>query len=163
MSASDTIAKLNRKLQVKIRVATREAAKEIIQVVIDVIKIKARFEGEGKSGSFDELEETTVKYRQRYAKNLHPDTEPSKSNITATGQMLDALTGKSSGSKVTVFIKNNKRKKELSGARSTLTNEQVRSHVEKVREFLVLSEQDKKEVIDVATEIIRQSIKDLLK
>lgn len=163
MSASESIAKLNRQLQVKIRAATRKAAKEIIQVVIDVIKIKARFEGEGKSGSFDELKDTTVKYRQRYAKNLHPDTEASKSNITATGQMLDALTGKSSGSKVTVFIKNNKRKKELSGARSTLTNEQVRSHVEKVREFLVLSEQDKKEVIDVATEIIRQSIKDLLK
>lgn len=163
MSASDTIAKLNRKLQVKIRAATTQAAREVIQVVIDVIKIRVRLEGEGKKGSLKELKESTIKYRERYSKRLHPDTEPSKSNLTATGQMLDALTGKASGNKVTVFIKNNKRKKELSGSRSGLTNEQVRSYVEKEREFLVLSEQDKREVIEVAVEIIRQSIKDLLK
>jgi hypothetical protein len=166
MSASDTIAKLNRRLQVKIRVATREAAKEIIQIVIDVIKIRTRLEGEGKGKAFDILEESTKAYRKKYESRLHPDTTPEKSNVTATGQMLDALTGKTSGSKVTIFIKNTKRKRELSGSRSTLTNEQVRRYVEeegKKREFLFLSDQDEKEVIEVATEIIRQNIRNLLK
>jgi hypothetical protein len=163
LSAAETIAKLNRKLQVKIKVATRLAVKEVIQIVIDIIKVRVRLEGEGKSGSFKELKESTIKYRERYAARLHPDTSPSTSNVTATGQMLDALSGKSSGNKVTIFIKDNKRRRELSGSKSKITNNQVRSYVEKEREFLVLSEQDKREVIEVAVEIIRQSIRDLLK
>jgi hypothetical protein len=163
MSASDTIAKLNRKLQVKIRVATREASKEIIALVIELIKIRTRFESTGKDGALKELKESTIKFRERYSKRLHPDTAPPTSNVTATGQMLDALTGKASGSKVTIFIKNNKRRKELSGSRSTLTNEQVRKYVENEREFLVLRDDEKNQIIEVATEIIRQNIRNLLK
>lgn len=164
MSASETITKLNRRLQVKIRAATNEAAKEVIQVVIDVIKIRTRLEGKGWKGvALKDLADSTVSQRSRYKKRLSKDTTPATSNLTATGQLLDALTGKSLGGKVTIFIKNNKRRKELSGTRPTLTNEQVREYVEKEREFLVLSNQDKKEVIEVATEIIRQNIRDLLK
>lgn len=168
MSASETISKLNRKLQVKIRAATTQAAREVIQVVIDVIKIRTRFEGQGKSGaSLRELKDSTIKYRERYSKRLHTDTSPSTSNLTATGQLLNAMSGKSSGNKVTIFIKNNKRRKELSGTKPSLTNEEVRKWVEDPsagnREFLALTEEDKKEVIEVAVEIIRQSIKDLLK
>ena len=163
MSAAETINKLNRKLQVKVRVATREAAKEVIQVVIDIIRLKARLEGEGKSGKFKELAESTIKYRERYERRLHPDTTPSTSNLTATGQLLDALSGKSSGDKVTIFIKKNKRRKELSGSKSGITNDEVRAFVEKEREFLYLSEQDKKEVIEVAVGIIRDKLRSLLK
>jgi len=118
LSAAETINKLNRKLQVKVRVATREAAKEVIQVVIDVIRLRTRMEGDFKQGKV-KLEPSTVKYRERYEKRLHPDTTPSTSNLTATGQLLDALSGKSSGDKVTIFIKKNKRRKELFSCEST--------------------------------------------
>jgi hypothetical protein len=163
MSAKASIEKIKRKTAVATRIATREAAKEIIQVVIDVIKIRARLEGEGGKGKFKKLEPSTIAIRERYERNLSKDTTPETSNLTATGQLLDAITGKSVGGKVTITVKKTKRKRELSGSRSGLTNEQVRSYVENEREFLTLNEQDKDEVIKVATEIVKEKLRDLLK
>lgn len=161
MSAANTISKINRRLQVRLKVALREAAKEVIQVVIDVIKLRTQQEGQGKGGKFDALKESTIKYRERYASRLSKDTDPRTSNVTATGQMIDAITGKSSGNKVEIFIKNTKRRKELSGGKSGLTNNQVREYVEKQREFLVLTDQERKEAIDVATQIIVEKLRTL--
>lgn len=151
---------LKKKLQVRKKLAQVKAAKELAIVIPEVIKIRTRLDGEGINGPLNELQESTEKYRTRYRENLHPDTSPGKSNLTATGQLLDAIKGKSSGSKVTIEIKGGKRKGELSGARSKLTNKEVRKYVEdNGRKFFELSEKEREEATQLAKDIILEELK----
>jgi len=153
---------LKKKLAVKIKLAQVKAAKELAQVIPDVIKLRTRQEGEGVSGKLKDLAGSTIDYRTRYEDNLHPDTSPRNSNLTGTGQLIDAIQGKSAGSKVTIDIKKGKRKGELSGGKSKLSNQEVRKHVEdNGREFLELSKQERIEAEEFAKEIILKEIKEV--
>jgi hypothetical protein len=153
---------LNKKLQVKIKLAQAKAAKELASVIPDVIKIRTRQEEEGVSGKLKRLSSSTKEYRERYEDNLHPDTAPSTSNLTATGQLIDSIRGKNIGSKVTIDLKKGKRKGELSGGKSKLTNQEVRKYVEKDgREFLELSKDERSEAIELAKDIILNEIKEV--
>lgn len=161
MSASARLKLIKQKLAVKIRVAQRKAAKELSQVIPDVIKIRTRLESENRNNQpITALEPSTKKYRNKYEKNLHPDTDPDKSNVTATGQMLDAIKGQSKGTTVTIEVKNSKRKRELSGSKSKLTNKEVQKFVEQKvgREFLELSKQERIESTELAVDIIKDEL-----
>jgi hypothetical protein len=129
----------------------------------EVIKLRTRQEGIGTKGDLRALEDKTVKHREKYSKNLHPDTSPGKSNLTATGQLLDSVTGKAVGDKVNISLKG-KRKKGLDGKRSNVSNDTVGEGMRlQGREFLKLSEQEKQEAIDLATQIINEEISAALK
>lgn len=161
MSASARLKLIKQKLAVKLRVAQRLAAQELAKVIPEVVKIRTRLESENRNNQpITALKPSTKKYRKRYQDNLHPDTDPNTSNLTATGQMLDAITGASKGAKVTVEIKNTKRKRELSGSKSKLTNKEVQRHVENKagREFLELSKQERIEATELATQIIKDEL-----
>jgi hypothetical protein len=161
---SKQIDLLKKKLQVQLRLAQAKAAKALAETIPEVIKLRTRQEGEGVSGSLKDLEDSTIKYRERYSDNLHPDTGPRTSNLTGTGQLIDAIQGKSFGSKVKIDIKSGKRKGELSGGRSKKTNKEVRKYVEDAgREFLELSNAERKEAEELAKDIILEQIRDVIK
>jgi hypothetical protein len=161
---SKQIDLLKKKLQAQLRLAQAKAAKALAETIPEVIKLRTRQEGEGASGPLKDLEDSTIKYRERYSDNLHPDTSPRKSNLTSTGQLIDAIQGKSAGSKVKIDIKGGKRKGELSGGRSKKTNKEVRKYVEDAgREFLELSNAERKEAEELAKDIILEQIRDVIK
>lgn len=161
---SKQIDLLKKKIEVKLRLAQAKAAKALAETIPEVIKLRTRQEGEGVSGALKDLEDSTIKYRERYSDNLHPDTSPRKSNLTSTGQLIDAIQGKSAGSKVKIDIKGGKRKGELSGGRSKKTNKEVRKYVEDSgREFLELSNAERKEAEELAKDIILEQIRDVIK
>jgi hypothetical protein len=156
---------LKQKIQNKTRIAQAKAAKELAKLIPDVIRLRTRQEGEDSSNRpLKRLEKSTQLYRERYQDNLHPDTDPRTSNLTATGQLLDAIQGKSTGSKVRVDIKAGRRRGELSGSDSSITNKKLREYVEQSgREFLELSEAEREEAIELVKEIILQEIRGVIK
>lgn len=155
---------LRKRIEVQLRLAQAKAAKALAEAIPEVIKLRTRQEGEGVSGKLKNLEDSTIKYRERYSDNLHPDTSPKKSNLTGTGQLIDAIQGKSAGTKVKIDIKGGKRKGELSGGRSTKSNKEVRKYVEDAgREFLELSKDEKQEAEELAKEIILEEIRSVIK
>jgi len=183
--ASESLKLLKARLQVKLKAAQRKAAQELAKAIPEVIKIRTRFEGEGVKGKLKPLSQSYKDFRAgkiafftkgkgsgrkviplepTRAPNLHPDTDPGTSNLTATGQMIDAIKGKSSGTKVTIEVKNNKRKKELNGRKSNKTNKEVQRYVEKNgREFLEFSKAERKEVEEFVVDIIKEELSDIIK
>jgi hypothetical protein len=162
MSAEQSLAALKRKYQVRIKIAQREVAKELAQVIVDFIRLRTQEEGYGTKGTLDELDEKYIEQRRK-SKRLSSKTTPEKSNATATGQMIDALKGSSSGSTAKVVIKDSGRRKELNGGKSGLTNNEVRQFFEdNGREFLKLSPEEKSDMVDIATKLIKERLKDLL-
>lgn len=143
------------------REAIREAADQMAVIIKDFILLRTRFDESGLNGKLASLGEKTIAARRR-SKKLSVDTTPETSNLTGTGQMLDALASKRNGSKITVEVKNTKRRKELAG-KSRLTNKEVQRFVEKAgREFLGLTAKERKEATDLATKIIADFMKNAL-
>jgi len=108
---------------------------------------------------FKALKKSTRDNRKRYAGNLHGTTSVGKSNITATGQMLEALEVTGGRGRFTIGFESGKRKTELHGkrAKNPLTNEEVAFHLENQgRKFLGLTKNEK-------NSIIKKMKKDLLK
>lgn len=139
--------------------AQKQAARELIQIIIDVIRIRTRLEGQGVKGDLPKLAGSTVKYRQRYSGNLDSETSPNKSNATATGQMIDALKGKASGTRMIFDLKTGKRKGELSGSKSATTNKEVSKYYEeRMGEWLELNKEEKDDVFEYAAQVIKEAI-----
>ena len=88
----------------------------------------------GPTFKLADLQDSTIDTRERYESNLSPFTRPQRSNLTATGQMLDSIDYKilkSSNIKtVEIFFKDN-RKFELSGSRSKIQNKDIAKIVAK--------------------------------
>jgi hypothetical protein len=80
------------------------------------------------------LKNSTVDYRDRYDFNLSNFTTPTRSNLTATGQLLDSITYRvfrAGGIKgIELFFKENRRR-ELSGGPARTTHKEINRHVEK--------------------------------
>ena len=159
MTPDEKIRQIKNKYSGKLKIIQQKVALKLAKDLVEYIKLRTREEGDGTKGKLDPLSKKYIEYRAKKSNRLHPDTTPSKSNLTATGQMLDALRGRAAGGKVTVDIKPNTRRKELSGKRSGLNNNQVRQYVEDAgREFLKLSPEEKQEVIDLATQLINEEL-----
>jgi hypothetical protein len=157
MTPEEKLRQIRNKYSGRIRIIEQKVAREIAARIVDFIKLRTREEGDGTSGPLKRLSPGYIKSRAK-SENLSQDTTPGTSNLTATGQLLDALRGRAGGGKVTVDIKPTRRKAELNGKRSGLTNEQVRKYVEEDREFLKLSPQEKQDVIDLATQLIKDQL-----
>jgi hypothetical protein len=162
MTPEEKIRQIKNKYSGKLRIIQQKVALQLAKSLVDYIKLRTREQGEGTSGTLKSLSKKYVEQRAKQSDRLHPDTSPSNSNLTATGQMLDAIRGRAGGGKVTIDIKPTNRRKELNGKRSGLNNNQVRQYVEDAgREFLKLSPQEKQEVIDLATQLINDELADL--
>jgi hypothetical protein len=109
-------------------------------------KVKTRTRlGKGVSETTDRLtrlkrlKDSTKETRKRYRGRLHSQTTVSKSNLTATGQLLDSLRTRVENNSVIIFLKD-RRSTELSGSASTKTNSEVANYAKKGgRNFLELS------------------------
>lgn len=159
MSPSAQLRIYNKRIQNAIFQEQKSAAKDLIQIVIDAIKLRVRKANQLASGAtIPENKDSTVKYRERYSSNLSSDTSPGESNATATGQLLDSMKGKASGTKIKIELKD-KRSRELSGSKSKLTNSQVNFWYEKLKgEWFALSKDEGEEVFDYVKERIRKAI-----
>jgi hypothetical protein len=164
MTASAQLRIAQKKIKNAIFQAQKKAARELIQIIIDAIRTRVRLMHELANGSkISALEPSTIKNRERYAKNLDADTSPSTSNATATGQMLNSMKGKASGTKITIDLRTG-RGKELAGNKSKLTNAQVNKYYEgKKGEWFALQDVEKEEAISYAAEIIKEEIKKVSK
>jgi len=161
---ANKLSQLAKNIQVKVKLAQLKAAKEVAQLIPEIIKLRTRQEGEGVSGQLDSLEDSTIKYRKRYEDNLHPDTDPNRSNLTATGQLIDSIQGRNVGTKIIIEPRKGKRKGELSGGKSRLTNREVLKYVEQNgRVFHELSKEEKKELIDLIEQIIKEELASVIK
>lgn len=181
MTPDEKIKKFRENASGRIRIAQQKAAIELAVYIVDVLKLRTRIEGDGTNGKLKPLSDSYIQQRKgdlsffttkknkkkvpytpKKSPKLHPDTSPETSNITQTGQLLDALRGRAGGGKVTIDIKKTKRKPDMYGKKTNLTNEDVRKYVEEAgREFLKLSPDEKQEVIDLTTKIIMEQLKDL--
>lgn len=142
-------------LKIRMKRAENKARKAgidyLLKRVPEFIKDRTKA-GEGVNQQLPALKPSTIKARGRA--RLASDTSPSESNLTMTGQLLNAIGGKSSGNSVKFRVNNKARKATFKGDRKGVTNEQVRSYVEDLGfEFFGLSDSDlsqlKKEVLQI--------------
>lgn len=161
---SDTLKSLKDRLKVKIKLAQVKAAKALAETIPEVIRLRTRQEGQGANGlPLKKLSKSYIDYRSG-ADDLSSDTDPSTSNLTATGQLLDSIKGKNIGSRVLIEPGKSKRKGELYGKKSKLTNKQVNKYVdENGREFLKLSAEERTEAEELAKQIIEDELRSVIK
>lgn len=163
MTATKDLKKIKEKYAANATKAQNLAAKELALAIVEVIRLRTREEKKGTKGNLKKLKPSTIKFRERHQGNLHPDTTPSTSNLTASGQLLDAIQGYAQGRFAKVNMKLGKRKPGIDGRKSDLTNEDLRKYVEETREFLALSAREKKEAQALAAQLFEENFKSLLK
>ena len=157
--ASDLLEKKVISLKLAQRIAIRRVLKEFAVLIPELVKARTRLGG-GLTGSLPSLKPSTIRSRTRYSTNLSSDTSPAESNLTGTGQLLDAMQAKITQNKIVVTVNTKKRKTELSGAKGKLTNNEVRKYVEDAGfNFFDLTDDERKELIDLAEKIIIDEIK----
>lgn len=105
----------------------------------------------------EKLEDSTKNYRKRYARNLSPETSSNKSNLTATGQLLDEISSRKNAQTLNFFIRS-KPKKKLSGGYSKTTTKKVAEYVSEIRPFLDLSTGESRKLIKYLTNKILTQI-----
>lgn len=90
--------------------------------------------------------------RARRKKRLHPSTSPDRSNLTETGQMLNALYGRSDrAGEMKVAVRSKRRG-------TSKTNDEVVFFTSGDRPFLELSTKELREVTKLSTELIQNEI-----
>ena len=98
-------------------------------------------------------------------KELSKKTTPSKSNLTATGLMLDSVRGKNVGGKIIIDIVDKKGTDLYGSPNNTTTNEKANFQAKQNRRFLDLAKFEVKmfanRIADEFIEISKQIFKDL--
>jgi len=141
----------------------KAAVKYLLEVIPLLIRTRTE-EGIDSTGkAFDDLAFSTTLYRELYRKNLDSRTSPQKANNIATGQLIDSIIGKFNGDGVKFTLKD-KRTKELSGRKSTSTNNEVAAGLRKMgRPFFDLTPEERedleKEIAKIIEDEITKSIK----
>ncbi len=159
-----TIDRLRKILaDVGINPLTASACKELAIKVADRVKKRTRL-GYGVSDSgerikLDSLSPRYIETREDYSENLSAATRARRSNLTATGQMLDAIEGKGAPSKVIIEIAG-RRTGELTGGRSRATNAEVARYVqEQGRTFFALTTSEKKAFAREVKQLILETVR----
>lgn len=176
MTPKEKIRKFKEKYNAQIKKALKEATEQAAKkTMADVIKRTKS--GLGTNGKLEALSTSYVEFRKRWKAFLASDTTPNKSNLTATGQLLEALYYRVVGNRFFIKVNSKQRDEGLGGEelvktqvskkkyemKSKLTNEQVRKFVEDAgREFLQLNDEEKRALEKFTAEVLRESLKDIL-
>ena len=140
-------------------------------------------QGNGTDGQLEKLSGKYIGFRRRWSAFLAKDTSPAKSNLTATGQLLNALYFRVVGSRFFIKVNTKKRSEGLGGEKlvsitktnkkgktktvgyeSSLSNDDVRKFTEDAgREFLELSEKEKEDLRMFVADQLRLALSDILK
>lgn len=138
--------------------------------------------GQGTDGPLKPLSGKYIGFRRQWSAFLAKDTSPAKSNLTATGQLLEALYYRVVGDRFFIKVNTKNRSEGLGGEKleeikktnkkgvtktvgyqSKLTNDQVRKYTEEAgREFLALSEKEKEDLRKFVKEELRMMLSDIL-
>jgi hypothetical protein len=128
--------------------ANSPASKSFIQDMIEQIRKRTRLgRGVADSGEYEKLKkiaESTTQNRKRYRDNLSEFTTYRRSNLTATGQLLDNIKHEFRNGIIKLFF-GGVRRKELSGKGRGMKNSEVAKHVSVARPFFKLSNSEQKQ------------------
>lgn len=166
-SNNEKLEKLKRQFSQVIELALKPSiTRPLAEKYADLIRRRTRLGygvGEGfKQTKLLDLADSTKEQRDRYSENLSSATTPNRSNLTATGQLLDAIEGKGSEARIEIII-NDARDRNLSGKKSKIGNKELAGYVQKTRPFFALSSSQQKELVrDIKNELV-SAIKKLLK
>ena len=189
MTPEEKIKQFKDKYGSTIKKITNEATRETGEMALDLLYLRTK-SGQGTNGDLKSLSKSYREFRERWSSFLADDTSPSESNLTATGQLLDALFLRVVGSrffikvnsknrqeglggenleeiKKDIFKKvNGKRTKvgsKVAGYQSRLTNDDVRKFVEDAgRVFLEFNDKEKEEIRKFATDLLREKLSDII-
>lgn len=183
MTPEEQIKAFKEKYGVRVKKTLNEVAKIAAEKTMNDV-IKRTKEGKGTNGRLKPLSGKYIGFRRRWSEFLADDTSPAKSNLTATGQLLEALyyrvvgprffikvntknreQGLGGESNLIEITKTNKKgKKKVVGYKSHLTNDQVRQYTEEAgREFLALSDKEKEDLRKFVGDQLRMMLSDILK
>lgn len=189
MTPEEKIRQFKEKYGKRIKEITKEVTKDTGEMAYDLLYLRTKA-GEGTNGPLKALSPSYVDFRKRWSAFLADDTSPSESNLTATGQLLDALFLRVVADKF--FIKVNSKNREeglggenleevkrdvykgkgkdrkkvgekTTGYQSRLTNDQVRKFVEDAgRVFLEFNEDEKRQIREYAADLFREKLADII-
>lgn len=189
MTPEEKIRQFKDKYGKRIKEITKEVTKDTGEMAYDLLYIRTK-SGFGTNGPLKALSPSYVDFRKRWSAFLADDTSPSESNLTATGQLLDALFLRVVADKF--FIKVNSKNREeglggesleevkrdvykgkgkdrkkvgekTTGYQSRLTNDQVRKFVEDAgRVFLEFNEDEKRQIREYAADLFREKLADII-
>ena len=164
MSVKDDIKKVSEKIKKELTKAIdRKLYDQIGKEASQLIRTRTRLgKGVSEVGSFEKLkklEGSTKKTRRKFKENLSELTTPNRSNLTATGQMLDAITHKPTQKNVTITISGS-RDRELTINYSTKSNKRVADNVQKNgRVFFKLANVEITEIRRTIEQLLKEIIK----
>lgn len=176
MTPQEKIRKFKEKYGAQVKKALNEATQKAAEKTLNDV-IKRTKSGLGTNGKLEKLSPSYIEFRKRWKAFLASDTTPGKSNLTATGQLLEALFYRVVGNRFFIKVNSKQRDEGLGGEelvktqvskkkyemKSKLTNEQVRKFVEDAgREFLQLNDKEKKDLEKFTADILRQSLREVL-
>jgi hypothetical protein len=180
MKPEEQIKKFKRKYGALVDKATKEVAKIAAEKTLKDIKERTK-KGIGTDGELKSLSKDYIEFRKRWKAFLAEDTSPDKSNLTATGQLLDALYYRVVGARFFIKVNSKNRSEGLGGEQleevvktskkgkvtktyqSRLTNDQIREYTEKAgREFLALSEKEKDDLRKFVKDELKMMLRDIL-
>jgi len=137
------------KTQIK-RVVTNKISKaiaEVAKLVPEQIRRRTQLGKDLKGGKIKDTTPETKAYRKRYAKNLDSNTTTNRSNLPATGQLLNSIEASSNGLVIEITLKD-KRTKTLSGGSAQATNTEIKDFQEgQGRYFFGLIDFEKKFIV----------------
>jgi hypothetical protein len=189
MKPEDKIRKYKEKYSERLKKTTKLVTQQAGQFAFDLLIIRTK-SGFGTNGILDDLSINYVEFRKRWSAFLADDTSPETSNLTATGQLLDALFLRVVANKFLIKVNTKKRQEGLGGEaleevkkatytgkgenrkktgekvtgfQSKLTNDQVRKFSEDAgRVFLEFNEQEKQKVRQFAKELFKEYLSDII-
>lgn len=98
-------------------------------------------------GKIPGFSEKYLDLRKKNKSNLGDQAKPNKSNATATGQMLGAMTFKMKPNGFQLFVQSNARSKELSNSQSKLNNSEVAKYYSEKRDVFEFSEPELQRIV----------------
>lgn len=181
MTPAEQIKKFKQKYGKKVSEALKAVTKIAAEKTLNDVIARTK-KGEGTNGKLKPLSGKYIGFRRQWSAFLAEDTSPAKSNLTATGQLLEALYYRVVGSRFFIKVNTKNRSEGLGGEKleeikktnkkgvtktvgyqSKLTNDQVRKYTEEAgREFLALSEKEKEDLRKFVKEELRMMLSDIL-
>lgn len=97
----------------------------------------------GQLNNIKGLKESYIDVRTKNRSRLDPNTTPARSNLTATGQMLNNLQGKYKNRSIEIDFKKEERSASLTGQKSSVKNSEIVGFQEEQgRRFFDLSDSE---------------------
>lgn len=113
--------------------------KAIAESIPDEIRVRTRLGKDVNNNKLKSLDPKYVKKREKHSNKLSKFTTPGRSNLTATGQMLDAIKSIVKGTSIIIEL-DDTRKRELDGSSPRNGNNDIlRFNEEKGRSFFGLA------------------------